>query len=42
MYAEEDEKYSATLRAVRHAYRLVCESGQGTDAVREAEYYLVP
>ncbi len=44
VFPEEGERYSATLRAVRHAYRLLGRSGpdEGPSAVeKEAAYYLV-
>jgi SulP family sulfate permease len=47
LYPEEEEKYSATLRAVRHAYKLRSrleeqeESPDFSPAETEAEYYLV-
>ena len=44
-YPEEDEKYSATLHAVRHAYQLLGERGPETDhsgVNGPAAYYLVP
>ncbi len=44
IYMEEDEKYSATLRAVRHAYRLLDERGSGPErdgAEGKVAYYLV-
>ncbi len=46
IYPEEDRQYSATLRAVRHAYQLLHQKSP-VDAAkilldREAMYYLVP
>ena len=44
VFPEEDEKYSATLRAVRHAYRLLGRNGRETGlhaAEEHAAYYLV-
>ena len=44
-YPEEDEKYSATLRAVRYAYQLLGQQGPETDhsgVEGPAAYYLVP
>lgn len=44
VFPEEDEKYSATLRAVRYAYQLLGRDGrkEGSAAVEEgAAYYLV-
>ncbi len=47
LYLEEDEKYSATLQAVRHAYQLQLPHGSEPDfdhaeTENEAAYYLVP
>jgi SulP family sulfate permease len=39
IYTEKDEVYSATLNAVRHAYRLLNQ--ERTDEGKEATYYLV-
>jgi sulfate permease, SulP family len=39
IYTEKDEVYSATLSAVRHAYRLLHQ--ERTDQEKEAAYYLV-
>jgi SulP family sulfate permease len=39
IYTEKDEVYSATLNAVRHAYRLLNQ--ERTDEEKEAAYYLV-
>src|ERR1700722_4151302 len=39
IYPEKDEKFSATLNAVRHAYRLLNQ--ERTDEEKEAAYYLV-
>src|ERR1700730_3976935 len=39
IYTEKDEVYSATLNAVRHAYRLLNQ--ERTDEGKEAAYYLV-
>lgn len=44
IFPEEGEKYSATLKAVRHAYQLLEEKNAGTAPAREkaeAVYYLV-
>ena len=44
-YPEENERYSATLRAVRHAYQHLGEQGPETDhsgVDGPAAYYLVP
>ncbi len=46
IYPEEDRQYSATLRAVRHAYQLLHPRDAAVSAqeqpVPEAAYYLVP
>ena len=45
LYPEEDEKYSATLQAVRHAYHLFGGRTRETNpqaAQNEPSYYLVP
>ena len=39
IYPEKDENYSATLNAVRNAYRLL--SRENAAEVKEAAYYLV-
>jgi sulfate permease, SulP family len=39
IYAEKDEKFSATLNAVRHAYQLLNQEAKGEG--QEAVYYLV-
>jgi hypothetical protein len=39
IYFEEEEVYSATLNAVRHAYRLLNQARRTED--REAVYYLI-
>ena len=39
IYPEKDEEFSATLNAVRHAYRLLNQKRKSED--REAVYYLV-
>jgi SulP family sulfate permease len=48
VFREEDEKYSATLKAVRHAYELVkdntcshCRQNSICAANKPAQYYLV-
>jgi SulP family sulfate permease len=48
IFPEEDEKFSATLKAVRHAYDLLgqnscdhCGRGELVSADREGLYYLV-
>ena len=46
IFPEEDRQYSATLRAVRHAYQLLHQEGLGSStqeqSAQEAVYYLVP
>lgn len=39
IYTEKDEAYSATLNAVRDAYRLLAEENKGEQ--KDAAYYLV-
>ena len=45
IFPEEDENFSATLKAIRHAYdlRAIAASDEGTEIPRERElvYYLV-